>query len=63
MIPVVPGDVADEPSSSSLGFLVVASFVQPDGRFGKDGKNRDPQTEEDELRVEGRSEGVGGGLG
>jgi len=52
MVPVVSGDIADEPSSGTLSFGVVASLVEPNRGFGETYKDRHPEAEEDELGVE-----------
>ena len=55
-------DVADEPSSSALGLVDVAAFVQPDGRLGQEKQDREPESQEDKLGVEGLAEAVWVGL-
>lgn len=52
MVPVVSGDIANEPSSGTLSFGVVAPLVEPNRGFGETYKDRQPEAEKDELGVE-----------
>ena len=62
MLVVEARDVADEPSSSALGFVDVAAFVQPNGGLGQEKQDREPESQEDKLGVEGLAEAVWVGL-